>query len=70
MLGITEMKDSTKFFFNKFHGIYTIKNIDIKEDEKVTVNYSNELESGKFNVVILDSDYKLYTFLMQTKREV
>lgn len=70
-VGISETKDSAKFFFDKFDGIHTIRSIDLKENEKITVDYSNELEGGKLSVVILDSEYNiLYTLNANEKGSI
>jgi hypothetical protein len=56
-------KQYTRFFFNKFTGVRTIR----KFAKNCTVDYESSMESGKLNVVILDSDYNVLKVLNTNK---
>lgn len=58
-------KQYTRFFFSKFTGVRTI----CKLAKNCTVDYKTSMESGKLNVVILDSDYNVLKVLKTNKSE-
>lgn len=65
MSGMTKINDYMKFGFRKFTGVYTITKIN----KNATISYESELEDGKLNVVILDSECKVLKVLETNKSE-
>lgn len=58
-------KQYKRFFFNKFSGTRTI----IKLPKNTTFDYKSNLENGKLNTVILDSNYTVLRVLKTNKSE-
>lgn len=63
--GMTVDEPRREFFFKKFSGTKTIAKL--KKDD--TIYYKSQIKSGKLNVLILDSDYKVLRVLDVNQEE-
>ncbi len=54
--------------FNKFTGVRTIAEINANKGSKITLDYNSKIVQGKFNIALLDNNYKIIDMLQENKK--